>query len=317
LDALLEIAAQLPDREALTLADSLAASYRAGRLPFAKLLAATEVLAQHPNRQVAISLGYELVEIGNAWLDDSGRAAIAAMLREVYTPRLEEVGFVPLAGAYAAESSERRLLRRSLVALLALRARDPQLRTLLAEAAKSSLSDAEALDPEVRDIAWAVGVQDLPPEFSRKLRERLLASEDAAERTDAALALGQAERPADAAASLALALDPGIRSGELFRLVKQQLDGAATRDAAWTWFAANFDAISNRLPGFAQAAIVSLPGSFCDAAHRREVETVLAPAVARTGLGTLELERTLEKIDLCMAQRAELAPAAAAALARE
>jgi len=316
-DALLAIAATLPDREALTLADSLAAAYRAGRLPFAKLLAATRVLAKHPNRQVSISLGYELVDVGNAWLDESGREQIAAALRDIYGPRLAAIGFVPRAAAHAADSSERRLLRRSLVALLALHARDPQLRATLAAAADASLSDTTAIDPEYRDIAWAVGVQDLPPDFAKALRARLLASEDAAERTDIALALGYAQRKGDAAASLALALDPQIRAGELFRMVYQQLYRAPTRDAAWSWFAENFESIANKLPGFAQAAIVGLPKSFCDTGHRRDVEATLTPAVARTGLGTLELERTLERIDLCIAQKAALGEGVRAGLAAQ
>jgi aminopeptidase N len=314
-DALLEIAGKLPDREALTLADSLAAAFRAGRLPFDKLVAAAAILAKHPNRQASISLGYELVEIANSWLDDADRDRIAATLREIYEPRLGALGFVPRAGAHAGDSSERRLLRRSIVALLALHARDPQLRATLARAAEASLTDPKAIDPEYRDIAWAIGVQDLPPEFARTLRERLLASEDAAQRTDMALALGYAEREADAAASLELALDPKIRAGELFRIVYQQLYRAPTRDTAWSWFANNFDAIANKLPGFAQAAMVGLPGSFCDAAHRRAVEATLGPAVERTGLGTLELERTLERIDLCIAQDAALGKDVRAALA--
>jgi len=314
-DRLLAIAAGLPDGEALALADSVAAAFRAGRLPFAQFLSAARALAGHSNRQAATSLGYELASIQSQWFELPVRRAIAGELSAIYAPRLDALGLDLNAGAHASDPSDRRLLRRSLVAILALDAREVSIRSLLAEAAKSSLDDPAALDGEFRDIAWSVGAQDLGPAFFEAMRERLLSGEDASSRTDAATAIGAVETAESASAALALAIDPQVRVGEMFRIVWQQVNAAATRDAAWPWLAEHFDSLTNKLPGFAQSVLFELPSSYCDAAHRREIESLMTPAVVRTGKGSLELARTLETIDLCMAQKAVLGPRILATLA--
>jgi len=314
-DRLLAIAAALPDREALALADSVAAAFRAGRLPFEQLVSAARALAGHSNRQAATSLGYELASMQNQWFEANVRQAIAGELDAIYAPRLDELGLELESGAYAGDPPDRRLLRRSLVAILALDARDAGIRTALAAAASQSLDDPAALDAEFRDIAWSVGAQELGPAFFAAMRQRLLTGEDASLRTDAATAIGAVESADGAAAALALALEPQVRVGEMFRIVWQQVHAAATRDAAWVWLAKHFDSLTNKLPGFAQSVLFELPSSYCDAAHRRDIESFMKPAVARGGKGSLELARTLETIDLCMAQKAALGPRIVATLA--
>jgi aminopeptidase N len=308
LGQLTEIAATLPDREALALTDSLVAAFRAGRLPFTGLLAAARQLAAHPNRLVALSLGYELTDIRNRWAGPAERNALSAALTDMYAPRLAGLGLDPRAGAYAAEDPNRRLLRRSLASILVMDGNSTEMPGRLADAARRSLDDPTALDPEFRDIAWIVGVRQFGAGFAAAMSERVLNSPDPQVRAAAAAALGQAVDPEVSTAALALSLDSRIGINEMLTLAFRQLGQAETRDRAWPWLTRNFDAFHQKLPGFAQDVTYALPSSFCDAGHRREIAQFMEPAAAAARTGTLRVARTLERIDLCVAQRAALGP---------
>jgi len=141
LDRLIALVPTLPEAEAIMLADSVAAAFRAGRLPFDQFLVAAQRLATHPSRLASISLGWELIDIKDRWADPATRGAIATHLRELYSPRLAELGLDVRRGVYADESAERRQMRRSLASLVVNHGRDPVLRAKLAEAARASLTD--------------------------------------------------------------------------------------------------------------------------------------------------------------------------------
>ncbi len=314
LDRLVARARQLPETEAIMLADSVAAAFRAGRLSFPKMLDATQQLAGHPSRLPTVALGWQLVDIKDRWTDAVTRAALADYLRQLYGPRLATLGLDVRRGAYAAEPAERRMLRRSLANLVVLHGRDPELRAKLAAAAVASLEDPAVLDREFRSMAWRVAVQDLGDPFARSLEAALLASNDSTFRQDAAGALGGAEDPQGSARALKLIENPGVRTVELLGLLYGQFESPATRDAAWTWLGEHFDRLLGSLPGFAKDATFGVVESFCDAKRRPEIERTLTAKSRAVGSGELEVQRALEGIDLCVAQRAALGPSVKAAM---
>jgi hypothetical protein len=316
LAALVDLAGSLPDTEALALVDSIAAAFRAGRLPFSDLVAAARKLAAHRNRSVAMALSEDLVEIKDRWADAAGREAIATLLVEIYAPRLAELGLDPGAGECASQDTQQRLLRTSLARLLATDAQHEPTVRVLADAARRSLEDPKALDPEFRPIAWAVGVRELGPGFAEEMTSRVLTSQNAADRQAAAGALGASLDAAASAGVLELAMRPDVRINELGAIVFQQLGQPETREAAWTWLLSNFDRMREKLPGFAQDYVYATPSSFCDATLRESAKSVLDKGVAEKHVGSLRAARTLESIDLCMAQKAALGGQVSEVLAR-
>jgi hypothetical protein len=252
---------------------------------------------------VATSLGFELADLGNRVLDAGQRAALQRRMAEIYKPRLQAMGFDPRANAYANQPADERLLRRTLLNLVAVEARDPELRHVLARAARDSLDQPDALDTGIRDAAWIVAVQEDGKPFADELLRRLPESEDGLWRQHAAQALGAADDPAVAANALAFAIEEHTRVNELFVIGGGQFEAASTRDGAWAWYRENFETLMKRLPGFARPYAFESPGNFCDSVHRAEVEKFLAPEVRKFGAGELELARTLERIDLCVALR--------------
>jgi hypothetical protein len=304
----------LPDREALALADSVRAGFRAGRVTFAVLLDAARQLAAHRNRRVALALGSELAEIGRRWAGPAQRAAIAETLVELYAPRLEALGLDPRAGAYATDDPDRRLLRRELAELLALEAGHGPTGAVLARAASRSLADPAALDPEYRAPAWAVGVREYGEPFARAIADRLLDGTDSRVRGDAAGALGSARDPAVSAVTLRLVMHPHTRSTEMFTLIAGQISQPETQAAAWRWLQDNVEDLLGRLATYDYDSVYSLPSAFCDPGLRSSAAGFIRRAAAAQRASPLQAARTLESIDLCIAQKQALREQVAAGL---
>lgn len=300
-DALLANVSALSDGEGLALSDSLAADFKSGNLTLAQLLTAAQALSQHPTRDVATSLGNELATLGDRILDSGQRAALRLRIAEIYKPRLQAIGFEPRANAYASRSADERLLRRSLLQLVALKGRDPEVRHVLARAARDSLVQPDALDPGLRDVAWTVAVQEDGRPFADELMRRIPESDDGLWRQHAARALGAAEATEVATKARELVFDDRLRIGELFQILTTQFQSPVARDGAWVWFRQNLDRVLKRFPSYAQVYALTEPETFCDAPHRASVAQVLTPKVRELGMGELELARTLESIDLCVA----------------
>jgi aminopeptidase N len=314
LQRLVALSAKLSEPEAIMLADSLGAVFRAGKLPFDELLAASRQLATHPSRLASISLGWQLVDIKDRWADAVTRAALAAHIRSLYAPRLEQLGLDVRRGAYENEPADQRQLRRSFASLIVQHGRDAALRAKLADAARRSLTEPAVLDPEFRSLTWSVGVQELGDPFAVSLESAMLASQDSQLREDAAAGIGAAEDDKSSARALALSQNDAVRTVERFWLLSGQFSSPATRDRAWDWLVTNYDHLLKRLPSIAKDASFGLAESFCDAKRRPEIDRTLMTKSKAIGSGELEVRRTIEGIDLCVAQRAALEPSVAAAM---
>jgi aminopeptidase N len=301
LEALLARVTSLSDGEGITLADSLGASFKAGDLKLEQLLAAARALAEHPARQVSTALGNELAAYGNRVLDAPQRSALQRKLAEIYKPRLQDLGYDLRAGAYATRPAEEQLLRRTLLKLVAIDARDPEVRHELARAARASLDQPDALDPGLRDRAWTVAVQEDGRTFADELLRLALDSDDGLWRQQAIAAIGAAEDADTAAMARAFTLDERARMGEIFSIAYSQFESPQTRNVAWTWYQQNVNALFERLPAYARAYTFDVTGSFCDPAQRAGVDRFLTPRMRELGEGQLELARALESIDLCVA----------------
>ncbi len=302
IDSLLGLTKSLTAGEGLALADSLDAAYQTGALSLDKLLSAARALSEHSDRQVVVTLAHSLIDLHDRVLDAAERTALEHRLSEIYGPRLQALGFDPRAGAHDKEPVEQQLLRRSLLGILALTARDPAVCPVLLQAARASLTEPAALDTSIRDIAWGVAAQE-DAAFADSLIKKLGQTQDGLLRQHAAAALGWSEQPATAAKVRTLAIDPGTRTYEMYSMLGGQFGSPAMREDAWLWLRDNYDIVAHRLPGFAQEATFQFPDGFCDTTHRKELEAFLTPKSRELGMGELELARTLERIDLCVAQK--------------
>ncbi len=301
---LLAMAVRLPPREAITLADSTAAAFDAGRLPFGGLHEAAAALAGHADRTAALSLGYRLESIHDRMADAAERALLERSLVALYGERLRQLGYDVAPGHHAAEPPEQQLLRRQLIGLLALTARDPTVRAALLPFADGSLADPTQVDALLRSAVWAVALQERgAPVFARL--KTLATGEDAQLRLDAAGALGYAG-PALSTEALDFTLDPALEPVAAWRITLAQMRGPATRTQAWSWLGAHEAPAVGRLSAMFQFLYANVGNSFCSPAERQSFETVLGAKMRALNGGELAVGRVLEGIDDCSALRTAL-----------
>ena len=304
--SLLRMTQRLPAREATTLADSAGAAFDAGRLPFAGLFQAAQVLAGHPDRTTALSLGYRLEQIHHRMATPEERKLLERALVSLYGERLRALGYEGSAGRYAAEPPDRQLLRRELLSLVALTGGDAQVRAALTPLAERSTVDPTAVDPLLRWRIWALGLQERGAPLFTRLQGLALHSADVHVRQDAGVALGFAEAPAVSREALDLTLDPNLEVLLALQIVGAQLADPYSRDVAWQWLAAHRDAALGRLPAMFQADYAQVANVFCSAAGRQSFNSLLGEKLRVLNGGEIAVGRVLESIDDCAALRAAL-----------
>jgi hypothetical protein len=211
---------------------------------------------------------------------------------------------------------ERARLKKSLTKLLALVIRDPGTRTLLRLQAYAYLGYGDnpgvaPLDPDLREVAITVAVQDSDTDFVRFLINDISASQDALRRGAGVRALAYATNPAAQSLGREFALTGGggMRRNE-FQAWAGELVNRDSGAANWAWLQANIDAYMTIGSERAQRdAPLYFARGLCtadDAAALRLLFTELDGAYA---LSARKLDQGVETVELCAAARAELAPA--------
>jgi Peptidase family M1 domain/Peptidase M1 N-terminal domain/ERAP1-like C-terminal domain len=303
--SLLSLAPRLPPREAMTLADSAGATFDAGRLPFSELFQAAQVLANHPDRTTALSLGYRLATLHDRMASPAERVLLERALVSLYGERLRKLGYDATPGRYASDAPEEQLLRRQLIDLVGLTGRDPGVRAALTPFAERSVVDPAAVESLLRWRVWAIGLQERGAPIFEHLKTLATSSPDAQVRADAGFALGYAEGPV-ARDALALTLDPALKVRSALRVIFELMMNPRTREAAWQWLGAHEDAAIGRVPAMFQSFYASVGDNFCSAPDRQSFNAVLGARLRALNGGELAVDRALESIDSCGALRAAL-----------
>jgi Peptidase family M1 domain/Peptidase M1 N-terminal domain/ERAP1-like C-terminal domain len=303
--ALMSLAPRLPPPESLTLADSAGAAFDAGRIDFGGLFEAAQVLAGHPDRTTALSLGDRLATLHDRLASPAERALLERALVGLYGERLRRLGYDATPGRYAAEPAEQQLLRRSLLELVGLSGRDTAVRTAVTPLAEHSVADPAAIDPSLRWRIWAIGLRERGAPVFVRLKPLATEGVDVQIRQDAAFALGYPEAPAVASDALDLTLNPAFDAFAAFQVVHQQLVDPVTRAGAWQWLGDHLEAALTRLPAiFSSRLYASTGDAFCSASDRQSFENVLGKRLRLADGGELAVERALEGIEDCAALRA-------------
>lgn len=300
-DALVARAASLPAPEALALADSLYASFLAGRSPAARLIAAARNLAHHPD-SYASSAGMGVLDslAGSGLLDAGGEAGYHRLLAATYGPQLARLGFDPRRGAHAQDAPEVSQRRQQLVSELAGTARVPALRARLQAAAAAFIAgDGAALDPVWFDDALSVWVDGAGLAGAQRLAELALASQDPLLRPAALYAVAQSGKAEIGQWVLDGFKDPRLRLSERNNAIRAVIAAPGTRDLGFDWLKAHFDELVGGSGGiFFTARLPAMVGGFCSAARADEIAGLLGPKFAGK-TGALELDRTIERVRSC------------------
>ncbi|MFP2959228.1 ERAP1-like C-terminal domain-containing protein [Myxococcus sp. 1LA] len=121
-------------------------------------------------------------------------------------------------------------------------------------------------------------------------------------------ALGGFQDVSLAGASRALLLDPNVDTREALPILIRQLEHLPTRADAFAFLREHFEALRERLPRDLAAWLLSTGGVFCDAEHREQFAAFFTPLASMLEGGERALAQSLERADLCIAQREALRP---------
>jgi alanyl aminopeptidase len=311
--ALIERAPRLDPREALTLADSLDASFRSGGVPAELYVAGMASLMTHPAWDVVGAVTGKLEQITEI-LDEAQLRRAERAFRAMAGPRYARLGADDEPGVV--------LLRKDLQRFLIVIAKDQVLRKPLAEQAAAVLGFGRPADPaaapaEEYETILSVGVQDLGKGYFDLLMTRALESDVPAFRNAALGAVARAEDPAMVRELQAAILAGKLKGTEMLGVLFRQLYRRATSEATYAWLRANDDAIIAMIPETFRANVVpGLGGAFCTGPRAAEWrEFVLSHANALPGYER-DLAQAIESIELCAALRQAGAESLASAFDR-
>ena len=309
----------LPAGEALSVDDSLWASFRAGRAPAASLVAEARAILGNPDSNASLIAGERFAGLRlRGLIEGPALADYSRMMDGLYGPKLAALGLDPAVGAYASEDPDRQKLRQELVALVVSEARDPAAGAKLVAAAKAYLAgDAKALDQGYMGAAFAAHLKAGGLPAAKALLDKALSSEDAVFRSTALGAVGGSGLPEVGTWVLGLE-DSRLRPLERLGLVGSMAATAETKDMAGAWILANYDRLAGGGNGiFVTARLTSALRYQCSVDRAVQIDKVLGPKVRAANKSVLDFERTLETIrhcgDLKAARESELATALKAA----
>jgi len=114
-------------------------------------------------------------------------------------------------------------------------------------------------------------------------------------------ALGEVRQPALVARALDFSLDPELRKNERLEVLKVLLGSLATRDVAWTWLTAHYDALVPLLPDRFGGRIPSMM-RVCDARRAEALRAFFAPRVEQLTGAPRNLAQALEIAQQCEAR---------------
>lgn len=300
LDGLVARASSLSAPEALVLADSLDASFRAGQAKAGSFIPGMAMLINHPDWDVAESAMNKL-ENSTDILSVEERDQVLPGLRNIVKPR-----YLKLAGA-SDEGSE--LLRQRMQRFLVVIARDPELRAPLAQQAAARIGlngspDPTAVPVDEMETAFSVGVQDLGEPFFDLLLAQSIASEDPAFRNAAFGALARVEDPLLIAKLQAAVMDGEFKGVELVGILFRQMVRRASSDLTYNWLIENVDALIEMIPEqFRSGMLPALGSYFCSIERADEWAAFVNGQADKIPGYERELAQATESIRLCAALR--------------
>jgi hypothetical protein len=127
----------------------------------------------------------------------------------------------------------------------------------------------------------------------------MLAAKDELIRSSMLQALPTSRRAADANWLIAQFNDERLRSTDRLSLMKGLMSQEETRDLAFDWLKANYDAFAKGTGIFASSSIPSLPREYCSVEKSQEIDQLLRPRVIASARGELPFDRMLERIRNC------------------
>lgn len=267
------------------------------QIPVGEALDLVPILIRDPDRFV-VSGAMELFEWADReFLPDSLLPNYGRAVNILLGPRSRMLGWKEKEG----DSNDQRVLRPRLLPLIAIVVGDARLTAEARLLAEAWLTNRTGVDPDLvfpvlkvaaayADRAWFDRcVAEARKTTELQDRRRILAS------------LGNVRDSTLVSDALGLLLGDSFDLRDMEGILYQTLAHRETRDIAYEWVKAHYDALFPRMRDDEQSWLMSIPSNFCDVAHRGDAEAFFGPLAEKIDGGPRALRRSLEKVDLCAA----------------
>jgi len=298
--AIVEDAADLAAAEALVLADSLDAAFRAGRVSAETYLFGMATLVNHDTWDVSAAAMSHLESI--AAIIDNDKLAIAEQaLHKMVKPRYEALA--------NATGPGNEILQQRMQRFMIVIAKDEAMREPLAQQAALRLGLDGEPDPAAAPVSeletiFSIGVQDIGQPFFDLLLKETIDSHDSVFRGSALGALARVEEPVLVKKLQAAVLAGEFQGGEMLGIVFRQMVRAKTTELTYAWIRENDVALIELVPESARSGSVpAFGGSFCSIARADEWQSFILSHADKLPGYERTLAQTTEGIRLCAALR--------------
>jgi aminopeptidase N len=292
---------------------NLWALLRAGEAQPAELVQALVSLRRERDRAVVEEVIATLAAVADV-LDPAARPKLESFVGAQLLPLAQRLGWE----ARATDSDEERLLRRGVLGALAvLTPDDAWMGREGVRRAEAFFSRAPGTDPDAAAIAVRLAARRGDPAASfERLRSALADDRSPTDRVTVLRALGSLRDEASLARAFALLRDGNVRSGDVRHLVRAAVDWPDSRAALLAWLERELPAMADKLPEHVAGRMVEVVDRTCDASARAAAERIFRPLVPKVPGLERALREALEKVDRCIALRADAGAAFEAALRR-
>jgi alanyl aminopeptidase len=299
-ERLISEASNLPAAEALVLADSLDAAFRAGVVEAETYVSGMAALVNHATWDVADAATGHLERISTV-IDASELGPVEQAFRAIVRPRFATIG--------DASDSGSNLLHQRMQRFLIVMAKDQEMRAPLAQKAAARIglngdADPSAADDSELETIFSIGVQDIGEPFFDLLLEQAIASEDPAFRGSATGALARVEDPALVGKLQASMLSGSFKGTEFRGILARQMVRTATTELTYAWMKENDEAVIEMLPeSFRSRIVPGLGNSFCSAERADDWQEFISSHADKLPGYERQLAQATESIRLCAALR--------------
>jgi alanyl aminopeptidase len=277
----------------------LSALASSGEIPLGDVLSLIPTVARDGNRHTLEIASGIVDSLRLNLVPDELLPNYRRYVRNTFGVKARALGFA----SQGKESEDTRLLRPILVSLVAKRGEDKQLQKEALPLALKWLEDHGAIEAEMVDAVLSTAARSGDRALFDRVHAAARKTQDRTERAHLLNAMGSFQDPELVQKRIQLLLTDEFDIREAGILMFGGLEEPALREKTYAFLKANYDTIAGKLPKEYEPYLAFVGGSFCDEAHRKDIEAFFGERTSKAPGGPRILAQVLEQVDLCIARK--------------
>ena len=293
-------ASSLPAPEAIALLSDAAILTQSGLQSVDHAFSLTAAHLNHPNvlvQQAALEL---LKSLHKEWFNPSQQQVYTQLMQTQVIPLAKHLTWLDQAG----DNERSRRLRSTALPFAADRGEDADLRVQSIALARSWLAKRDAISADMVVAALSTAGKFADASLFDAMAQELVKIEDSGDRQKILSTMARVREPALRERALALALNEKVNGRETQNFLYEALDQDHNRTASFAFVRKNFDTLTAKVPPHRVAQFMLGLERMCSSDERASFVDCFSTRNSMYEGGPLIYTQSLEKIDLCIAARA-------------